>query len=126
MGTYSIIYEGVDSIKSALEGKLDPEEKETMSSRITGRVTFKVSKGGTVAGCFVDDGTVSRRNRIRLVRDGVVVHNGSLASLKRFKDDVSQVQNGYECGIRLAGFDDIKVGDAIEAYSIEKIARKLT
>lgn len=124
--TYSIIYEAVDSIKSALEGMLDPEEKETITARITVRATFKVSKVGTVAGCFVDDGTVSRRNRIRLVRDGVVVHNGSLASLKRFKDDVSQVQNGYECGIRLAGFDDIKVGDAIEAYSIEKIARKLT
>ena len=86
---------------------------------------FKVSKMGTIAGCYVDDGVISRRDSMRLARDGIVIHDGSMASLRRFKDDVSEVQNGYECGIRLAGFDDIKVGDTLEAYTVEEIAKKL-
>lgn len=123
--TYSVIYEAVDSMKSALEGMLEPEKRETVVGRLTVRATFKVSKVGTVAGCFVDDGTVSRRDSIRAARNGIVVYSGSIASLKRFKDDVSQVSSGYECGIRLAGFDDVKVGDTLEAYSIEEVAKKL-
>ena len=123
--TYSVIYEAVDSIKSALEGMLEPEKKETVVGRVTVRAVFKVSRLGSVAGCYVDSGDISRRNSIRLARDGVVIHSGSIASLKRFKDDVSQVQSGYECGIRLEDFDDIKVGDTMEAYTVEEIAKKL-
>jgi translation initiation factor IF-2 len=123
--TYSIIYEAVDSIKAALEGMLEPEKHEKVVGRLTVRATFKISRIGTVAGCYVESGIVSRRNNMRLVRNGVVTYDGALASLKRFKDDVSQVQNGYECGVRLVGFDDIKVGDSLEAYTIEKVAKTL-
>lgn len=123
--TYSIIYQAIDSIKSALEGMLEPERRETVVGRATVRAVFKVSRMGSIAGCYVDDGVISRRDSMRLARNDIVIHSGNIASLKRFKDDASQVQSGYECGIRLDGFDDIKVGDTLEAYIIEEIAKKL-
>ncbi|MFC1672243.1 translation initiation factor IF-2, partial [Planctomycetota bacterium] len=124
--TYSIIYEAVDAMRAALEGMLEPEKREKVVGRLTIRATFKVSRIGTIAGCYVDDGAVSRSDSVRLVRDGVVVFSGSLASLKRFKDDVSQVKSGYECGLRLHGFDDVKVGDSLEAFTIEQFAKTLS
>ncbi len=122
---YSVIYDCINEIRSALEGMLSPEEKEEVVGSVQVRDTFKVPKVGTVAGCYVVDGSISRNSRVRVVRDGIEVFNGGLSSLKRFKDDVREVDAGYECGIALENFNDIKVGDVIEAYKIVEIKRKL-
>ncbi len=121
----TIIYECLDDIKKALEGLLAPEVKEEITATVEVREVFKISKVGTVAGCFVQDGKIARGNRVRLLRDGIEVFNGGLASLKRFKDDVREVESGYECGLALDGFNDIKAGDVIEAYSLVEEKRTL-
>ncbi len=123
--TYRIIYDMINEVKAGLEGLLDPEEKEVTTGWAEVRKTFTAPKVGFVAGCMVTDGKVSRTGKARLVRNGVVVFEGAIASLRRFKDDVKDVDKGYECGIALANFQDIKVGDRFEFYLIEKHARKL-
>jgi translation initiation factor IF-2 len=113
---YSIIYDAINEIRSAMEGMLSPEIKEEVVATLEIRETFKITRIGTVAGCFVKDGKIHRNTRIRLIRDGIVVHTGELGSLKRFKDDVREVSSGYECGLNIANYNDIKVGDIIEGY----------
>jgi translation initiation factor IF-2 len=123
--TYRIIYDMVNDVKAGLEGLLDPEEKEVTTGWADVRKTFTAPKVGFVAGCMVTDGKVTRTGRARLVRNGAIVFEGAIGSLRRFKDDVREVEKGYECGISLANFQDVKVGDKIEFYVIEKQARKL-
>lgn len=122
---YSVIYAAIDEIKAAMEGMLAPEFEEKVVCNIEIRETFKITKVGTIAGCMVLDGKVTRNTKIRLIRNGIVLHTGTLASLKRFKDDVKEVSAGYECGLNLNGFNDIEVGDIIEGYEMVEIKRKL-
>ena len=122
---YSIIYDAINEIRDAMEGMLSAEVKEEVVCNIEVRETFKISKVGTIAGCFVLDGTITRNTRIRLIRDGVVVYTGELGSLKRFKDDVKEVSKGYECGLNIKNFNDIKVGDIIEGYKEVEVKRTL-
>lgn len=122
---YSIIYEAVDDVKAALGGLLSPEIKETITATVEIRNVFKLSKAGVVAGCFVTDGTIKRSSIVRVIRDGVVVHTGELDSLKRFKDDVKEVKNGFECGLSLKSYNDIVVGDQLEAFEQVEVARTL-
>jgi translation initiation factor IF-2 len=122
---YNIIYDAIEDVRKALEGLLAPTKNEEIVATVEVRETFKVPRIGTVAGCYVLDGTIARGNRVRLVRDGISVYDGSLASLKRFKDDVREVEAGFECGLALENFNDIKVGDTIEAYRIVETQRKL-
>ncbi len=122
--TYRVIYEIVDDIKKAMQGLLKPEEKEVYLGSAEVRATFKVPKVGTVAGCYVKDGVIRRNANVRLVRDGVVIFEGKISSLKRFKEDVREVQAGYECGIGLENFNDIKVGDTIECYTTELVEKE--
>ncbi len=124
--TYFIIYELIDDLKKAMTGMLKPEEKEKILGHVTVRETFKVSKIGTVAGCFVTDGVVRRSDKVRIVRDGKVIYTTGLDSLRRFKDDVREVKEGFECGMKLVNFDDVKVGDTIEVFEIVKHERELT
>ncbi len=123
--TYKVIYEAVEDVRSAMEGLLEPEEREVVVGSAEVRETFKIPKAGTIAGCFVADGMIPRSSRVRVIRDGVEVYEGAIGSLKRFKDDVREVREGYECGINVEGFNDVKVGDVIEAYTIEEIQRTL-
>ena len=123
--TYRIIYEAVDDVRKALEGLLKPEEKETVLGEAEVLQLFKVSKVGTIAGCRVQNGVIPRTARVRVIRDGVPVYTGELSSLKRFKDDVKEVRDGQECGIGVENFNDIKVGDRIEAYRMEEVKRTL-
>jgi translation initiation factor IF-2 len=122
---YNVIYDVINEVKSALEGLLSPVISEEIVATIEVRDTFKVPKFGTVAGCYVQDGKIARSNRIRLIRDGIVIHEGEIASLKRFKDDVREVDSGYECGLSIANFNDIKTGDTIEAFKIVETKKKL-
>ncbi|MBD98449.1 MAG: translation initiation factor IF-2 [Verrucomicrobia bacterium] len=122
---YSIIYDAIEEIKSAMEGMLKPKVEEKVTSSIEIRETFKISKVGTIAGCMVLEGKVSRNDKVRLIRDGIVVYTGELGSLKRFKDDVKEVAKGYECGLNIEGFNDIKVGDIIEAYQEVEVKQTL-
>ena len=122
---HSIIYELQDEIRKAMAGLLEPVFKETYLGRAEVRETFRVPKVGTIAGCYVQDGTIKRDAEVRLVRDNVQVFKGRVGSLRRFKDDVSEVRNGMECGIGIAGYGDIKVGDVIEAFSVQKVAGEL-
>ncbi len=122
---YSVIYDAINEVKSALEGLLSPVLSEEIVATLEVRDTFKVPKFGTVAGCYVHDGKITRNSRVRLVRDGIVVHEGEIATLKRFKDDVREVDSGYECGLNIANFNDIKVGDTIEAFKIVETKKKL-
>lgn len=122
---YRIIYEAVADVKAALEGMLRPEEKEVVYGEAEVRDTFKVARIGTIAGCIVRSGLINRRGRVRVIRDGVELYDGAIASLKRFKDDVTEVREGYECGIGIEHFNDIKVGDVLECYRTEEIARTL-
>jgi len=122
---YNVIYRVKDEIERALEGLLKPEERETITGHAEVRRIFKISRFGNIAGCFVTDGTVARNHRVRLVRDGVVIHEGRMASLRREKDDAREVREGFECGILIDSFTDVKAGDVIEAFQIEKIARTL-
>ncbi|HEX9880059.1 MAG TPA: EF-Tu/IF-2/RF-3 family GTPase, partial [Candidatus Binatia bacterium] len=122
---YTVIYDVLDDIKAALEGLLAPTYREETQGRAQVRETFNVRGAGTVAGCYVTDGKIQRSSLVRLIRDQVVVHQGQLSSLRRFKDDVREVATGYECGIAIQGFQDVKVGDVIEAYQKVAVARRL-
>ncbi|MEY3504486.1 MAG: hypothetical protein RL349_1079 [Bacteroidota bacterium] len=113
---YSIIYKAIEEIKAAMEGMLSPDIEEKVLGSAEVRETFDITKVGTIAGCYVLDGIIKRSSKIRLIRDGIVIHSGSLGSLKRFKDDVKEVKNNYECGLNIDKFNDIKIGDIIEAY----------
>ncbi len=123
--TYNIIYDAINDVRKALEGLLAPESKEEITATIDVREVFKVPKIGNIAGCYVQDGKIVRNSKVRLVRDGIQVFEGGLSSLKRFKEDVREVESGFECGIGLEGFNDIKVGDTIEAFKIVETKRKL-
>ncbi len=122
---YSIIYDAIEEVKAAMEGMLSPDIKEEIIATVEIREIFKITKVGTVAGCMVKEGKINRNSRIRLIRDGIVVYSGSLGSLKRFKEDVREVASGYECGLNVANFNDIKVGDLIEAYQEVEVMKKL-
>jgi translation initiation factor IF-2 len=122
---YSIIYAAIEEIKSAIEGMLAPEIEEKIICNIEVRETFKITKVGTIAGCMVLDGSITRNTTIRIIRDGIVIHTGKLGSLKRFKDDAREVNAGYECGLNIDNFNDIRVGDIIEGFEQKSIARKL-
>lgn len=122
---YSIIYDAINEIKSAMEGMLAPQFEEKITANVQIRETFKITKVGTIAGCMVLDGKINRNSKVRIIRDGVVIHTGELASLKRFKDDVKEVATGYECGLNIQNFNNIEVGDIIEAYENVEIKRKL-
>jgi translation initiation factor IF-2 len=123
--TYDVIYEAVDDVRAALEGMLAPEKKETVLGAAEVRETFRISKVGTIAGCYVTEGVIDRKGRARVIRDGIVIYDGELSSLKRFKDDAKEVREGFECGIGVQNFNDVKVGDVIESYQVEEIARTL-
>jgi translation initiation factor IF-2 len=122
---YSIIYQAIDEIKAAMEGMLSPEVKEEITGSAEIRETFDITKVGTIAGCFVLDGVIKRNSKIRVIRDGIVVHTGKLGSLKRFKDDQKEVKRGFECGLNIDKYNDIKVGDVVEAFEEVEVARKL-
>jgi translation initiation factor IF-2 len=124
--TYSIVYELMDDIKKAMTGMLTPDVVEKVMGRVEVRNIFNVPKLGTIAGCFVIDGKVQRSNSVRLIRDGKIVYEGKLASLKRFKDDAKEVAQGFECGVGIENFNDVKIGDQIEAFIKEEVARELT
>ena len=122
---YSIIYDAIEEIKAAMEGMLAPKEVEKVVGTAEVRETFKITKVGTVAGCMVLDGKIKRNNDVRLIREGIVIYTGKLGSLKRFKDDVKEVAAGYECGLNIENFNDIKVGDIVEAFETEEVKQKL-
>jgi translation initiation factor IF-2 len=122
---YTVIYHALEEIKDALEGMLSPEFVEEVTATVEIREVFRISKVGNIAGCKVLDGKIRRDSKVRLLRDGIQVFEGTLASLKRFKDDVKEVEAGYECGLSLQGYDDIKVGDIVEAFEMVETKRKL-
>jgi translation initiation factor IF-2 len=122
---YSVIYEAVEDVRLALEGLLRPEEREVLVGSAEVRETFKVPRAGTVAGCYVVSGSIQRNLKVRLLRDYVQIYQGNIASLRRFKEDVREVRDGYECGISIEGFNDVKVGDVIECFRVEEVARTL-
>ena len=122
---YSVIYKAIEEVKDAMEGMLAPEFKEEILGTAEIRETFKISKVGTIAGCFVTEGVIQRNADVRVIRDGIVIYEGELGSLKRFKDDVKEVKNNYECGLNIDKFNDIKVGDIVECYHQVEVASKL-
>jgi translation initiation factor IF-2 len=122
---YSVIYDAINEVRDGIEGMLAPEEKEEITATVEVREVFKISRVGTVAGCMVKEGKITRHSKIRIIRDGIVVYTGLLGSLKRFKDDVKEVSSGYDCGLNIENFNDIKTGDIIEAYEIVEVKRKL-
>ena len=122
---YQIIYDAIDDVKKAMLGMLSPVTREKILGRAEVRQVFHITKAGTVAGCTVVDGKVTRRSHVRLIRDSVVVHTGRLSSLRRFKEDASEVTHGYECGIGIENYGDVKEGDIIEAFEVESIAAVL-
>ena len=122
---YSIIYKAIEEIKAAMEGMLSPDIEEKVVGSAEIRETFDITKVGTIAGCYVLEGIIKRSSKVRIIRDGIVVHSGELGSLKRFKDDVKEVKNNYECGLNIDKYNDIEVGDIIEAYEEVEVARKL-
>ncbi len=122
---YSVIYNAIEELEKAMEGMLSPDIEEKIVCNIEIRETFKISKVGTIAGCYVLDGKMSRNTQVRVIRDGIVVYSGELATLKRFKDDVKEVSSGYECGLSIKNFNDIKIGDIIEGFEEVEIKKKL-
>ena len=122
---YSVIYDCINELKSGIEGMLEPEQKEVITATAEVQETFKISKVGTIAGCIVREGKLQRNAKVRVIRNGIVVYTGELGSLKRFKDDVKEVHMGMDCGLNIQGYNDIKVGDVVEAYTIEEIKRTL-
>ena len=122
---YRVIYEAIDDVRSALSGMLKPEEQEIQLGRAEVRALFRIPRQGVVAGCYVLSGTIARNARARVVRDGVVAYEGRVGSLRRFKDDVREVAEGFECGIGIENFQDVKEGDIIEAYEVREVARQL-
>jgi translation initiation factor IF-2 len=123
--TYSVIYDAIEEIKSAMEGMLAPTFEEKVLGNVEIREVFKITRVGNIAGCMVLEGKVTRNSKIRLLREGVIVHTGELASLRRFKDDVKEVTHGYECGLNLAGYQDIREGDTIEAFERIEVKTRL-
>lgn len=123
--TYSIIYDAINDVKEAMEGMLSPDLKEEIIGEVEVRDVFKISKVGTIAGCMVVKGKITRASQIRIIREGVVIHTGELASLKRYKDDVKEVNKGYECGLNIKNYNDIEVNDIIEAYVVKEVKKKL-
>jgi len=122
---YNIIYEALDDVKAALSGMLAPERRENQLGLVEIREVYKISKVGTVAGCMVTEGLVRRNAKVRLLRDNVVIHTGELDSLKRFKDDAREVKSGFECGLSLKNYDDVKIGDTLEVFEVVEVARSL-
>jgi translation initiation factor IF-2 len=128
---YSIIYEAIDEIKAAMEGMLEPTKEENVIGNIEIREVFKITKIGTVAGCYVVEGKVLRNSHVRIIRDGIVIYpvregvHGRLGSLKRFKEDAKEVKHGLECGLTIENFNDIKVGDFVEVYEINEVKQTL-
>jgi len=122
---YSIIYDAINEIKAAMQGMLSPEIKEEIAGTMEIMEIFKITKVGTVAGCIVRDGKITRNNKVRVIRDGIVIYTGTLGSLKRFKEDVKEVKNGYECGLNIDNFNDLKVGDNIESFYEVEVAKQL-
>jgi len=122
---YSIIYEAVDQVKAALGGLLSPEQKENVIGMVEIREVFKISKIGSIAGCYVQDGVIRRNSMVRVLRNNVVIYSGELDSLKRFKDDVKEVKNNFECGLSIKGFNEIEVADMLEVFEVVEVARKL-
>jgi translation initiation factor IF-2 len=122
---YHIIYEAISDVRAAMEGLLEPIAKEVFLGRAVVKQIFRISKAGVIAGCLMQKGSINRQAKVKLVRDKQVVYEGKVGSLKRFKDDVKEVAEGFECGIGLAGHDDIKEGDFIEAYTVQMVARRL-
>jgi translation initiation factor IF-2 len=121
--TYRVIYEAIGDVEAAMKGMLDPEFREKVLGECEVRETFKVPGGNVIAGSYVTNGQIKRSAEVRIVRDGIVIHEGKISSLRRFKDDVREVAGGYECGIGIEGYNDIKVGDVIEAFEMEEIER---
>ena len=122
---YSVIYDAIEEVKSGIEGMLAPEQKEEVTATAEVRETFKISKVGIIAGCMVKEGKLTRTAKVRVIRDGIVIHTGTLGSLKRFKDDVKEVASGFDCGLNIESYNDIQVGDVIEAFEIVEVKRKL-
>ncbi len=122
---YSVIYDAINEIKDAMEGMLAPEFEEIIVGNVEIREVFKISRVGTIAGCMVTDGLIKRNNAIRLIRGGIVTYSGEIGQLKRFKEDVQEVKSGFECGISIKNFNDIKVGDVVESYEEREIKRTL-
>ncbi|HHW44172.1 MAG TPA: translation initiation factor IF-2, partial [Desulfotomaculum sp.] len=122
---YRVIYDAIEDVKAAMSGLLEPEYREVVLGRAEVRKTFKISKVGTIAGCYVTEGKITRDAGVRVIRDGIVVHEGKLDSLKRFKDDVREVVQGYECGLALEKYNEIREGDVIEAFTTEAVKREL-
>ncbi|MDT8309291.1 MAG: EF-Tu/IF-2/RF-3 family GTPase, partial [Bacteroidales bacterium] len=122
---YSIIYNAIEEIKSAIEGMLEPVMEEKITCNIEIREIFKITKVGTIAGCMVLDGKINKNYDVRIIRDGIVIYTGKLGSLKRFKDDVKEVSAGYECGLNIENFNDIKVGDIVEGFEQVEVKPKL-
>ena len=122
---YSVIYQAIEELKAAMEGMLSPEIKEEVISTVEVLETFKISKVGTIAGCIVRDGKIVRNAKVRVIREGIVVYTGELGSLKRFKDDVKEVAKGFECGLNIENYNDIRVGDMIEAYQEVEVKKTL-
>ena len=122
---YSIIYDAIEEIKAAMEGMLSPEIKEEVTATVEVLETFKISKVGTVAGCLVREGKIARTNKVRLIRDGIVVYTGEISALKRFKDDVKEVGANFECGISIKNYNDIRVGDIIESFEETEVKQQL-
>jgi translation initiation factor IF-2 len=122
---YDIIYEALDDVKAAMAGLLAPIKREKPVGKLEVRETFAIPKRGTVAGCMVTEGKITRRSQLRVIRDAIYVHEGRVGSLRRFKDEVSEVTNGFECGVIIEGFGDVKVGDVIETYEIVEEAATL-
>jgi translation initiation factor IF-2 len=120
---YSIIYDAINDIKDAIEGMLEPITKEEIVCSVEVLETFKISKVGTIAGCIVREGKITRNTPVRVIRDGIVVHTGRLGSLKRFKDDAKEVGTGLECGLNIDGYNDIHVGDIVEGYETVEVKR---
>ena len=122
--SYSIIYDAINDIKDAMEGMLSPEMKEEVTGTAEIRETYKISKIGTIAGCMVTSGKIYRNSQVRLIREGIVVYTGALSSLKRFKDDVKEVAKGYDCGLQIKNYNDIKIEDTLEFF--QEVAVKKT
>ena len=122
---YSVIYDAIEEVKDAMAGMLSPELKEEVTGTAEVLQTYKISKVGTIAGCMVREGKVKRTSKVRLIRDGIVIYTGELGSLKRFKDDVKEVSSGYDCGLNIANYNDVKEGDMIEAYEEVEVSKTL-
>ena len=122
---YSIIYDAINEVKDAMSGMLSPEIKEEVTGSCEVRQVFKISKVGTVAGCFVTDGKIMRTSKVRVIRDGIVIYTGALSSLRKVKDDVKEMTKGFECGLSINNYNDIQEGDIIEAFEEKEVSRTL-